>query len=240
MTRTAIIPIAGNSSRFSIFTTRPKWALQFGNKTILDWSVQSLLEGSPEITQFIFVVKENDLSEFAGSLTLLTDSTVETVAVKSTPNGQASSVAIALRELDVRNQITIWNGDTHLVSGWSQGHVFTGNGLVLADLEGDHWSFAAVSAGLITRTEEKVRISSHASVGFYNFESSELYLDAFAKFGSQGEVYVAPLFNSLITGGHFVRPHFVKKEFFLPLGTPAEVLASAKKVGVSAPKELLS
>jgi dTDP-glucose pyrophosphorylase len=239
VTRTAIIPIAGNSSRFRPFTSRPKWALQFGDKTILDWSVQSLLEGNPEIEEFIFVVKRKDLSEFENSLSLLAGRKVETVVVESTPNGQASSVAIALRELEVSNEITVWNGDTHLVSGWSRGHAFAGNGLVLADLEGDHWSFAALSGGLVTRTAEKVRISPHASVGLYNFESAGVYLDAFAKFHAQGEVYVAPLFNSIAMGGRFVSPHFIRREYFLPLGTPAEVLSSAAKLGVSAPKELL-
>jgi choline kinase len=239
LTRTAIIPIAGNSSRFSSFTSRPKWALQFGDKTILDWSVQSLLEANLDITSFIFILKDKDLSAFESSLSLLADRAVETVVVKSTPNGQASSVAIALRELEVSSEITVWNGDTHLVSGWSRGHAFKGNGLVLTDLDGDHWSFAAVSGGLVTRTAEKVRISSHASVGLYNFESAELYLDAYAKFDGPGEVYVAPLFNYIAMGGQFVKPHFMRKEFFLPLGTPAEVMSSADKLGISAPKELL-
>lgn len=239
MTRTAVIPIAGNSSRFSALTSRPKWALRLGDRTILDWAVSSLLEENLQVDRFIFVLKARDTYEFSKSLTTLPKANVETVMVEQTPNGQAASVVEAITRKGIEGEFLVWNGDTHLVNGWSRGHDFSGHGLVVTHLEGHHWSFALIEGGLVTLTAEKQRISEYASVGLYNFASPEAFLDAYEKSNNDQEVYVAPLYNFLIKEGQVVRPCVIRSESFLPLGTPIEVLASARRMGLSAPSELL-
>lgn len=240
MTRTAVIPLAGDSSRFATLTSRPKWALQVGERTILDLAVASVLEESLEVSRFIFVLKRRNLAEFQESLTTLSEGSFEVILVDKTPNGQASSVAIALLEKRVQGEFLVWNGDTHLVPGWGQGCDFAGNGLVLTNLNGDHWSFATIEAGMVSRTAEKSRISPHASVGLYNFASSRDFMDAFSAGDvTSQEVYVAPLYNYLISQGILVRAHLIPKESFFPLGTPAEVLDSAQRLGLRAPIEIV-
>ena len=240
MRRAAIVPLAGNSSRFLSHTMRPKWALELGGRSILDWAIDSLLEPSLEVSQFIFVIKETHIDEFQRALTLLPETSYDLVEVEQTPNGQAESVSIALERSALEGEFIVWNGDTHLARGWGEDFAVSGNWLVLSTLEGDHWSFASLMSGLVTQTAEKQRISSTASVGLYGFESPAAFQVAYLESSADSEVYVAPLYNSIISKGGRVRPYIIPKEMFHPLGTPEEVVLTSRRLGLSAPQELLS
>lgn len=240
MTRAAIVPLAGNSSRFSKFTSRPKWALELGGRSILDWALDSLMEERLEIDQFVFVIKAMHSEEFRAALSTPARGRYDVVEVMDTPNGQAESVALGLRGNYLDGEFIVWNGDTHLSQGWSEDFELTGNWLVLSELVGNHWSFASVTGDRITQTEEKRRISSTASVGLYSFEAPEEYLRAYEEAPKGSEVYVAPLYNSIISRGGQVRPFVIPKEVFHPLGTPEEVIQTARRLGLSAPEELLT
>ena len=69
------------------------------------------------------------------------------------------------------------------------------------------WSFAAVDpVGKVTRVAEKEPISSEATVGIYNFKHGKDFVraaeDMIAKnLRSNGEFYVAPVYNQLIERG---------------------------------------
>ena len=240
MSRAAIVPLAGNSSRFSKFTSRPKWALKLGGRSVLDWALVSLMEQTLEIDQFVFVIKSTQIEEFRGALSTLPRARYDLVEVSETPNGQADSVAIGLRSNYFSGEFLVWNGDTHLSEGWSEDLALTGNWLVLSELVGSHWSFASVVGNLVTQTVEKRRISSTASVGLYSFSSPDEFLEAYEEAPKAAEVYVAPLYNSIISRGGQVRPFIIPKETFHPLGTPEEVILTSKRFGLSAPQELLS
>lgn len=240
MKRAAIVPLAGNSSRFYSRTSRPKWALDVGGKSILSWALDSLLGSRLEIQRFVFVIRSTHSDEFRKALTIEPSTRFDVVEVEATPNGQAESVAIALRSQGLSEEFVVWNGDTHLSKGWSDGLSLTGNWLVLSELEGDHWSFASTSGGLVTMTAEKKRISSAASVGLYSFASPDDFFVAYDEAPKESEVYIAPLYNSLIGRGVEVRPYLIPKTKFYPLGTPSEVLSSSLRMGLSAPSELLT
>ena len=98
------------------------------------------------------------------------------------------------------------------------------------DAPGDAWSFAAADAsGRVSEVREKVRISSHATIGLYWFSSFALYEDLYLRRYSNpsdleaGERYVAPVYNTLIADAHKVYLREVPFSAVIPLGVPADV-----------------
>jgi len=237
----AVIPIAGLSSRFREFTDIPKWALRIQGKSILELAARSILEPELNVSRIILVHNELHselLTQILSKLDLAVP--INTLPLNLTPNGQALSVMNALPSIGDDEPFIVWNGDTVLRDGWAKNLSFDGNWLLLANLEGDHWSFAQIENGFVQQTSEKVRISNHASVGLYAFDSKRQFAFAVENDMSPGEIFVAPLYNKLLSSGDRVRGILMSSEDFFPLGTPAEVISTCKKWGVPPPIELIN
>lgn len=238
-----VLAMAGSSRRFGDAGVEiPKWALQVGGVTLLErslMSVTSLLDagyGLRVVTRAI------------GGLAPLLERTLEQTGrvadvvnlPAGPPPGQAADVYTAIDDLPDDAPLVIWNVDTFLCSLPAVEPAT--NWLLLADLPGDHWSFAELADERVVRTAEKQRIAPHASTGLYGFESMAVYRDAVNRASWQdtynGELYVAPLYNRLIGDGRVVYGHFVPASDVVGLGTPAEVLAACRTRGWSVPQEL--
>lgn len=220
---TAIIPLAGRSSRFSSITSTPKWGLHLGNKSILEYSLESLSLSRLPLEHFVFIVLEHHVTLFEHLVRRSGIQSFEIIPTTETPNGQAKSVELGLRHAGVNGAFVVWNGDTHLKSGWDTHLKPRGNWMLLSQLPGEHWSFAVTENFQVTETAEKVRVSDLASVGLYGFSDPRDFCRALDGFSGPGEAFVAPLYNHIIRNGNLVEALEIDSSFVVPLGTPGEV-----------------
>lgn len=163
---------------------------------------------------------------------------VATVALDDVTGGQAETVLAAENELDLDEQLIIFNADTTCRT--TLGDRLTGrpdfDGLLgVFEADGDHWSFARTDdGGRVIETAEKVRISKWASTGLYHFTEARAFVDAATGAltsgdRSRGEFYVAPLYNRLIEAGLDIRIDVASE--VRVMGTPEE-LAKFERLGV--------
>lgn len=80
--------------------------------------------------------------------------------------------------------------------------------------------------GDIQCVAEKQPISEYRNTGQYLFETGDLFCNAYEFYKernllSNGEFYIAPLFNYIISHGFSVKPIYVKE--YIPIGTPEDL-----------------
>lgn len=106
------------------------------------------------------------------------------------------------------------------------------DGLVMT-MKANHpkWSYARLSPeGAVTELVEKRVVSDEATVGIYNFQHGQDFVGAARQMIRKnlrvnGEFYVAPAYNELISDGARLRLHNVGKEYdgMYGLGTPEDL-----------------
>ena len=229
MSTTIVLPMAGESRRFRAAGYRvPKHQLPMPwGGTLLEAAVSSFEEfyGS---AKFVFGVAASDVEEVVVEMAErfgIRDFAVSRIRVPTT--GQAHTVALALEQVDAIEDLYIFNVDSRRyrvpkVDLACDGllEVFRG--------PGSHWSF--VDPGVddrVLRTTEKERISDLCSNGLYWFNSAAEFCDLVAgslrrRRESDGELYVAPLYNELIARGSDIRYRLIDASQMTFAGTPAE------------------
>ena len=234
--------MAGNSKRFTdVGVTTPKWALTAGGRTLLGWaffSVADLLDTS----RVVLVAREEDAAVLGQTLdgSPLREQPRVVFSAPGPRRGQAVDSALAVSALSASEQrqpVVVWNADT-LVTGATD-FPAGGNWLQLAPKSGDQWSFAQLDGTRVVRTAEKERISSWASTGLYGFASGHVFLDLVRQgAATDGETYVAPLYNALIAAGERVSGVLVPGHSVVPLGTPEQFVSACRGQGWTLPAEL--
>jgi dTDP-glucose pyrophosphorylase len=229
--------MAGRSQRFAdAGFAGPKWQLPLAGRPMLHWALDSvvpLADAGAEVR--LVPLAEHAAAAAALAATGPVPATVH--PVDEVTAGQAATVASCLHEADLDRPLVVWCCDSRVEPAALVGLPVPSDALVVADLPGDHWSFAEVGDdGLVTRTTEKVRISRHASVGMYGFASAGTLLDAMASASARtpsgrGELFVAPLYNEVIASGAPVSVWTVAAADFLPMGTPDEYRQAASRLG---------
>lgn len=245
-----VIPMAGQSRRFlEAGYTRPKYELPMHGDTLFACCVRSF-ERYFNSERFLFVAR----GEFAAAAFIEAEcarlgiADYCTVALDQPSAGQAETVLLGLRSAacSPNESLLVFNIDTI-----RPGYVFPAEAaeadgyLDVVRAAGDHWSFVRPAASFTRRvaeTTEKRRISDLCCTGLYYFaraadftaaceaalQTRGAYLDRW------GELYVAPLYNTLIDAGRRIvyveapasRVHFA--------GTPAEygaLVASHRSLG---------
>ena len=243
---TVIVTMAGSSRRFREAGVEvPKWAIHVAGASILKRAVTSIGPLLDDGWKLIFVALSSHLNSDAWKNSIAgLRWDYETVALESTPPGQALSANAVGQRVAPDEPIAIWNVDTMILPGDEPLAEPGGNWLTLTEAEGDHWSFAELDeTRRVRRTAEKVRISPFASIGLYGFSSMETFGAAaaasqLAAKDTAEELYVAPLYNYVILGGQPVRGTLIASNRLVPLGTPTEVLASCRRLGWPIPEEL--
>ncbi len=217
---TVIMPMAGRGTRFrnSRFVDKkgdpPKPLIHVAGQPMIWWALQSLK--GIAVAKIIFVVLEEHEEKFGiteqlqqlGSSCLTDEVPIEVVIQKDFVEGQLCSVLEARDYIPVDTGILIMSVDTLVDSdlGW---HIHTHDdacaGLIsVADLPGDHWSFARVdSTGQVIDVAEKKRISNHASTGMYYFAQGREFLAAAEEMiasqeKTHGEYYVMPVYKHFV------------------------------------------
>jgi hypothetical protein len=238
---TAIVTMAGFGQRFRDAGYEvPKYRIVVHGRTLFAWSMLSLRSFWQDQSTFVFVARRaDDAADFirseASALGIAAPCVVE---LDAPTDGQATTALHAGEAVRDRSApILIYNLATFVHPRWLDRRSVRGDGWTPCfPGAGDGWSFALADAsGRVSLLREKQRISDDATVGLYWFSSFDLYAETYAQHYARpenlekSERYVAPIYNSLIAAG---RPVFLERiplDAVIPLGTPADVEAFARR-----------
>jgi hypothetical protein len=238
-----VIPMAGQSRRFrEAGYARPKYELPLQGETLFACCVRSF-ERYFASERFLFVARRDAGAEsfIARECDRLGIAAHHTVTLDQPTRGQAETVLLGLRraECGANESILIFNIDTIRPGYAFPPEARDADGyLEVVRAAGEHWSFvrpAAAFNGRVAETTEKRRISELCSTGLYYFAravdftsaceaalcEADVYLDRW------GEIYVAPLYNRLISAGKRVNHAEVPASRVHFAGTPLEYEALA-------------
>jgi choline kinase len=232
-----VIPMAGLSSRFfKAGYNKPKYMLDAHNESLFDHAVKSF-EQFFTSHEFLFVVRDvydtvKFVEERAEALGI---SKFHITVLYADTRGQAETVALGLEDCKYEGPITIFNIDTfrpnfkypeflNEVDGYLE--VFKGGG--------DNWSFAkplSDSGTEVKKTAEKEAISDLCCTGLYYFSNSNCFLDVFNEYKelpksdwAKEELYIAPLYNLLISRGRNIHYHKILRKEVIFCGVPSEYI----------------
>jgi hypothetical protein len=234
-----VIPMAGLSRRFAeAGYTRPKYMLDLHGRSVFAHAVGSFARFFASLP-FLFVLRDvqGTAAFVAAECRALGIRDHASVALDAPTAGQAETVALGLRRAAVAasEPVTIFNIDTFrpgfdfprgfdpaAVDGYLE--VFRGGG--------PNWSYVrpvAPGSDRVAETAEKRPISDLCCTGLYHFARAGDFQAATAAFARDGrertglsELYVAPIYNSLIAAGADIRFAEIAAAEVLFCGVPAE------------------
>jgi dTDP-glucose pyrophosphorylase len=236
-----IITMAGAGSRFAaVGYTVPKYEIVANGRSLFAWSMESLRSFIDAGCEFVFIARSlpNVHDFLAGDCRQLGIGKFRVITIDAITDGQATTAMIAARPLSGSAQpVAIYNIDTYVDPLAMDIAAIRGAGWIPCfPGDGDKWSFAAADeSGRVSEVREKKRISPHATVGLYWFDSVERFIDVYDRYYSNPEnleareKYIAPLYNLLIQDGAPVYIHEIRADQVCPLGTPEDVHVFEKR-----------
>lgn len=231
---TIVITMAGLGSRFRKAGYHvPKYMIEAKGKTLFEWSMLSLEGFKNSDNRYIFIVRKEDEScEFITKICSKMDiHNIQVIELDEATDGQATTAMKAAPYWDKKSELVIYNIDTYVEEFEMTAQQVSGDGFIPCfHAEGEHWSFVKLDdEGNALEVREKKRISDNCTLGLYYFKSCELYEKMYSEYYSSsetlenGEKYVAPLYNYMISKGMKVNISIVDYDKIHVLGTPEEL-----------------
>ena len=231
-----VIPMAGESSRFKqAGYNQPKFMLPLSERPIFDWALLSFQHYFEE-ESFVFIGRKSEaIYKFLRQrVAYLGIKKAHFILIDAPTRGQAETVNLGLTLLKKQGivfhcePLTIFNIDTIRPKfRLPKDHKKFGC-LEVARLKGDHWSFVLPDDGerkFVKKCTEKIRVSDLCCTGMYSFldfnQFTRAYLMELNNLSSH-ELFIAPIFNHLISNGEAVSWYEVDASEVLLSGTPME------------------
>ncbi|MBP0444261.1 glycosyltransferase family 2 protein [Roseomonas sp. SSH11] len=230
-----VIPMAGMSRRFTeAGYDRPKYMLPLHGRSVFAHAVESFAAYFAS-HPFLFIARDvADTATFIAQECRTLGISEARVAILTAPTaGQAETVELGFLQAGVPDDspVTIFNIDTFRpgfrfpdAPWWpaSDGYleVFRGSGA--------NWSYVRPADGpepVALETAEKRPLSDLCCTGLYHFARAHDFHEALRKEREQPsapELYVAPLYNHLITHGGRIHYDLVAADKVIFCGVPAE------------------
>ena len=225
-----ILCAAGSGQRFkNVSVTTPKPLIRLQNKTLLEWSIESL-PYTQEDRLIVITQKEHNIRETMKPVIekLYAQLKVIWIELETLTRGQLETALLAESHLDLNSSTVIYNSDTYFESGTLLKLMAnpTNECIIPCSQEkGDSWSFCRIGENdTVLEVKEKVRISEWASVGFYYFKNTPLLITRTKAHLAQPattEYYVAPLYNEYIEAHE--QCIIDRLSVFKPMGTPEQI-----------------
>ena len=234
-----VIPMAGEGKRFKDGgILEPKYMIKVKNKTLFEWSVDSLPINISKKIIFICLEeheKRFNVSEFIKNIMdgKYPNSKYEVVYVKETTGGQVETVLHAKHLIRPENSLIIYNIDTHFISTRLKTKILTlknrnVDGLLGCFKSNDkNLSFIKLNEkGFVEELKEKEKISDYASTGLYIFTRAKQFFEAGEDMIKKenkvkNEYYVSEIYNMLLKSNAKFEIDLVEE--FSPLGTPDDL-----------------
>lgn len=205
-----VIPMAGRGSRFAkAGYEMPKPLIDVHGHYMIEYVIQNIRP--KQEYRFIFLCLEEHLEKYSleDSLKKIEPSCI-VVPVDHVTEGAACTVLLAEKYINSRDELMIANADQYVdvdINDYLK-KLGDDDGLIMTMTADDpKWSFVALDGvGYVTDVREKEVISSEATVGIYNYKHGS----DFVKYAHQmidqnirinGEFYVAPVYNGMISAG---------------------------------------
>jgi dTDP-glucose pyrophosphorylase len=229
-----VITMAGNGSRFFNAGYKvPKFEIDAKGKTLFEWSMLSLIGFNDKSNKYIFICrKDHNAKNFiAEKCEKLNIKNYVIKEIDFLTDGQATTALLAENFWNEADELLIYNIDTFVEPFSMKSEDLKGEGFIPCfEGQGDHWSFVKLdNADKAVEVAEKKRISKYCTLGAYYFKSAKLYKNLYEKYYSNsenltnGERYIAPLYNQLIKEGGKVYISNISIDKIHALGTPDEL-----------------
>jgi dTDP-glucose pyrophosphorylase len=197
--------------------------------------IQRVVENFPfEDASFHFLALEEHIDQYDLETMLdqvVGDRTITITPVEGVTEGAACTALLAEDSLDPFDDLLIANSDQYisynsfnfdLLRMFSdvEGIIFTFNAVH------PKWSFVRLDGQEVIEVAEKKPISNIATCGIYYYRKTEDFLRSAHSMinnntRTNGEFYIAPVYNELIRSGGTVVPFFVDEMF--GMGTPEDL-----------------
>jgi len=235
-----VFPMAGLSSRFSkAGYSKPKYMLTIEGATVFD----KVIEGFSNYfnkEKFIFILQEDQVNRTFIERTIQAQGieNYEIIGLAGSTKGQAETVYLGLKKMkETEGSLTIFNIDTFRPAfeypEWISevdGYLETFNG------EGSNWSTISYIGSNVTKVVEKQRLSEQCCTGLYYWSRVSDFFDCFEEYLTMpdhelvnGEYYIAPMYNYLISKIKKIKFNEISKENVIFCGTPLEYEALVLK-----------
>lgn len=234
---TIVIPMAGAGSRFSAAGySLPKPLIDVHGRPMIEVVVDNLRPVAPH--RFVFICQQDHIDRYGltSKLIAIGGKNSVVVAVDGLTDGAASTVLRARQYFDNDGPLVIANSDQYIdvdindflrscpAMAWS-GCIMT------MKADDPKWSFVKLDRnGCVTRVVEKEVVSDEATVGIYHFaRGRDFALAADSMIADDervnGEFYVAPAYNRLISRGGVITIFNIGEERngMYGLGIPADL-----------------
>tara|TARA_Y100000034_G_C6869703_1_gene396842 strand:- start:389 stop:1108 length:720 start_codon:yes stop_codon:yes gene_type:complete len=227
-----LIPMAGAGSRFTQEGYHfPKPLIDVNGKPM----IQSVVDNLDFDCEYIFLVRAEHIEKYQGMLETLnriTNNRCKHVVVDSLTKGAACTALLAKDLINTDEDVLIANSDQYIeyqVENFKLIKKMTNVDGIVFTFEAVHpkWSFVKTnSRGFVINVVEKKPISNIATCGIYWYRKGS----DFVKYAEQmiekdittnGEFYIAPVYNELIQDGKTLIPFYVHKMW--GLGTPEDL-----------------
>lgn len=231
-----VIPMAGLGSRFAVAGYRlPKPFIDVRGKPMIFWVIDNMKSSKYKL-KFHFIMRQEHINNYGFEEKLAAEGIDATFhPVQQTTEGAACSVLLAKEHINSSDPLVIINSDQYLDIHIDEFYTALMNpayhGIISTfwqpNKDDIKWSYAALDKeGLVTDVREKTWIGPNATTGLYGWARG---VD-FVKYAEQmitnnvrtnGEFYVAPVYNEVIKEGTQIRTHLCKKMY--GLGVPADL-----------------
>ena len=226
-----VIPMAGRGSRFAqAGFLNPKPLIDVNGRPMIAWVVENVRPACAH--RFIFICQKEHLEKYALADTLQALAPgCGIISIDHVTEGAACTVLLAERWIDNDDSLMIANSDQYVDAGIEPYLAALGenDGLIMTMPSRDpNCSYVRTdAAGEVTLVREKERISEEATVGIYNFRHGADFVSAAGSMirrniRTNGEFYVAPVYNELTEKGKRIVVHNVGPRVY-SLGTPSDL-----------------
>lgn len=250
-----ICPCAGIGSRFQQEGfTRPKPLIDVGGLPMIGRVIESIKDLEFFNAKLILIMQHSHLAaryEDSGYVVdgyYLVNKALKqwngykkVIEIDGLTEGAVSTTLLASKYIENEEELIILNSDqyldTDLIKFVNYSRNFDGCLMTFPNKE-SKWSYCEVNEyngdRLVDKVEEKVHLpGDHANVGFYWWKTGYLYLNAAASMIEKNirvnnEFYIAKIYCELLRECRISNYEIFYEEMF-PMGTPVDLLESAKK-----------
>lgn len=230
-----LMPMAGRGSRFrDAGFDLPKPMIPINGKPMVEWAAAPLVRISSNF-RFIFVALEEDLGSGLGSVLSRLG---EVVALKEMKEGAVQSALAARHLVDSKDPLLLANCDQFIdweLDSWLDFCRHDDGSVLTFTSSNPHHSYVEAEMGRVKRVKEKEVISNQAVAGLYWYKTGALFVKGAemlveSQERTNGEYYVSPIFNHLISTGATVSHMEIPADRTHMLGTPEELSIFKKKI----------
>lgn len=212
---------AGQGSRFKEYIDIPKPFIEVDGVPMFQRAFESL---NLENVRYHLLVQESHVNQYSPT-SFIPNTHLHTLDHYT--DGAATSAYSVIAYSPFKHEPWLIIDCDFIIVGKINLPVCDSSGIIVEKKEWDPKSSYSYIAddGLIKCVAEKQPISEYRNTGQYLFETGEMFCEAYEFYKennllSQGEFYIAPLYNYIVLLGH-VFPINIEK--YIPIGTPADL-----------------